>query len=325
MACVTQEQIDSCIKMQGKISGWLAQTDLDGMKPKASLSAASSGQRARVEPEERDSLARNNGAAAPWADPNSTEQDLRQYLAQQARYNRELEDAVLALQAKFEQERFRTQETESKLGFLMESTQSPLELPALVSDLENQVKLRDSVIACLQQEIAVMRINKDKDLKSQNAGGSLETHLSRAKARSEAIAEQYNQHYTQESYKLRQKMSTAGARNSFCTCRRWHRESCPGQRVRRKCSKVIVLTALLACFCSVPLCRAIRRRPPVHVRWSPAFSRPAHLNIYCLLELCETAVPAGHLRLPHGQRHDERLPQRRRHAHTQTDVARRAG
>lgn len=153
---------------------------------------------------------RSNFSAAPWADPETTEQELRQYLAQQARYNRELEDAVLSLQAKLEQERLLTQDAESRLGFLMKSTQTRLELPTLVSDLENQIKLRDSVIACLQQEIAVMRGNKDKDLRDPSAGDALETHLSRAKARSQAIAEQYTKHYTQEAYNLRQKMSTAG-------------------------------------------------------------------------------------------------------------------
>ena len=55
-----------------------------------------------------------------------------------------------------------------------------------------------------------MRGNKDKDLRDPSAGDALETHLSRAKARSQAIAEQYTKHYTQEAYNLRQKMSTAG-------------------------------------------------------------------------------------------------------------------
>lgn len=57
-----------------------------------------------------------------------------------------------------------------------------------------------------------MRSNKGKDneTKTKNAGDAVQTHLQRAKARSQAIAEQYNHHYTTESYNLRQKLTTCG-------------------------------------------------------------------------------------------------------------------
>ena len=45
-------------------------------------------------------------------------------------------------QIKLEQQQLRTHEAEKKVAFLMASTQSPLEIPALVSDLENQACLR---------------------------------------------------------------------------------------------------------------------------------------------------------------------------------------
>ncbi len=43
---------------------------------------------------------------------------------------------------KLEQQQLHTHEAEKKVAFLMASTQSPLEVPALVADLENQACLR---------------------------------------------------------------------------------------------------------------------------------------------------------------------------------------
>ena len=133
---------------------------------------------------------------------SATDEDLH-------RENRELQDSVVTLKLELDMVKQRALHSESKLEILLGSAHIPLEIPSLVADLENEIKLRDSIINSLQQEIAILRTSKNKNIDPGHEGGenTIQTHLQRAKARSHAIAQTYKDHYAEERFSLQQKLS----------------------------------------------------------------------------------------------------------------------
>ena len=100
---------------------------------------------------------------------SATDEDLH-------RENRELQDSVVTLKSELDKVKQRALHSESKLEILLGSAHIPLEIPSLVADLENEIKLRDSIINSLQQEIAILRTSKNKNIDPGHEGGENTAH-----------------------------------------------------------------------------------------------------------------------------------------------------
>eukprot|EP00288_Rhodomonas_lens_P016576 CAMPEP_0177694634 /NCGR_PEP_ID=MMETSP0484_2-20121128/3036_1 /TAXON_ID=354590 /ORGANISM="Rhodomonas lens, Strain RHODO" /LENGTH=156 /DNA_ID=CAMNT_0019205521 /DNA_START=57 /DNA_END=527 /DNA_ORIENTATION=- len=114
-----------------------------------------------------------------------TEEEFREMLDKQVKHNDTLQQKLDKSQSELKKARERIKEFDNAVAKMPSVDTDPQELLA-------QIALRDSIITCLQQELALVKAekNRKKEERPKTGEDSLEQHLLRAKARSQAIAEQ---------------------------------------------------------------------------------------------------------------------------------------
>mmetsp|Transcript_9022 Transcript_9022/g.22277 ORF Transcript_9022/g.22277 Transcript_9022/m.22277 type:complete len:189 (+) Transcript_9022:263-829(+) len=137
-------------------------------------------------------------ALAFWNDPAIPEAEIRKALEIQVKANQALRVQLSETEAKLrDAQTSRIQAFESAEGRIGGADQE-----AMTSvQLQEQVRLRDSIITCLQQEVAMIKNQKVSDTTDTTPVSDTDTlamHLNRAKARSQAVADQFVSMYSEE-------------------------------------------------------------------------------------------------------------------------------
>jgi len=142
---------------------------------------------------------------ALWADPNTSQAKIRQLLDTQVQHNE-------TLQQKLEKNREELTAAKAKIKHFEDAVASVGSSSHLdPQELLTQISLRDSIIQCLQQELALLKTEKAQGAApSKSDHVSLEEHLLRAKARTQAIAEQYASLHEEETQRVQSNMALGG-------------------------------------------------------------------------------------------------------------------